>query len=275
VKPAGFDYYSPRTVEAAIALLRTHGEDGKVLAGGQSLVPTMAFRLAKPTALIDINRIAELDYCRVENGALRVGALTRHARFEREVTPGPLGRLLAGVAHHIAHTPIRSRGTMCGSLAHADPASEWCCVALSLNATMVAVGPAGERRIAAEDWFQSVFTTALRSDELLTEVQIARPGAEWRAGDFALAMCVALLRLQDGRIEAARLGLGGVAATPILATAAAASLVGRAPDEAAWSEAAEHAATCFEPSDDITASPDYRRDLVRAVVKRALRQAAA
>lgn len=284
MKPAAFDYHAPLTCEAALALLAVHGDEGKVLAGGQSLVPTMAFRLARPATLIDINRIAALDFCRVEAGVLRVGALARHAGFERAVEPGAVGRLLARVVGHIAHTPIRMRGTLCGSLAHADPASEWCCVALTLGASMIVASTAGERSIAAGDWFQSIFTTALRSDELLTEARFPLLGPAWRcgfnefsrrAGDFALAMCVAVLRIEDGIVVEARLGLGGVGSTPILAGDAAAALVGRVADEAGFAAAAEHAATCFEPTRDINASPEYRRDLVRAVVKRALRQACA
>ena len=138
LKPAAFAYHAPVSRADALALLAEHGVDGKVLAGGQSLVPTMAFRLARPTALIDINGIAALDFCRVEDGMLRVGALVRHSGFVPHVEPGPVGRLLADVMRTIAHTPIRTRGTFCGSLAHADPASEWCCLALTLGATMVA-----------------------------------------------------------------------------------------------------------------------------------------
>jgi carbon-monoxide dehydrogenase medium subunit len=284
VKPAAFDYHAPTTRAAALALLAEAGDDGKVLSGGQSLVPTMAFRLAKPAVLIDINRIAALDFCHAEGDVLRIGALTRHARFEAPVVPGPLGRLLAEVTHHIAHTPIRSRGTFCGSLSHADPASEWCCTALTLGATMVAASTTGERLVAAGDWFQSIFTTALRSDELLTEVRLPLLGDGWhcgfnefnrRAGDFALAMAVAVLRIEGGVIAEARIGLGGVGATPILAEAAAAGLAGQAPAEAVWAAAAELAANCFEPTEDINATPEYRRDLVRAVVKRALRSAVA
>jgi carbon-monoxide dehydrogenase medium subunit len=284
VKPAGFEYHAPLTTEAAVALLTALGEDGKVLAGGQSLVPTMAFRLARPGALVDINRIAALDFCLEEGGVLRVGALTRHARFEKPVAPGVLGRLLPEMARNIAHTPIRSRGTMCGSLAHADPASEWCCMALALGAVMVTRSQAGERHVPVQDWFRSVFTTALRPDELLAEVRLPALREPWRAGfnefnrragDFALAMCVALLRLEGGRVAEARLALGGVAATPILARDAALALTGRVPGEEAWQEAAALAANCFEPSEDATVAPEYRRDLVRAVVKRALRQAAA
>ena len=282
MKPAAFAYHAPQTKEAAVALLAEHGLEGKVLAGGQSLVPTMAFRLAKPAVLIDINGIKELDLCRVEGGRLRIGGLTRHTSFAASVEPGAVGRLLASVVRSIAHTPIRTRGTFCGSLAHADPASEWCCVALTLNATMVVASTAGEREVAAADWFQSIFTTALQHDELLVEARIPLLDSTWRcgfnefsrrAGDFALAMGVAALRMEGGVVAEARLGLGGVGSTPIMATDAAAALVGRVPDEAAFALAAAEAATCFEPTVDINASPEYRRDLVRAVVKRALRDA--
>jgi carbon-monoxide dehydrogenase medium subunit len=284
VKPAAFDYYAPLTTEAALALLAEHGEEGKILAGGQSLVPTMAFRLARPATLIDINRIASLDFCRADDEVLRIGALTRHARFETPFLPGPLGALLADVAHNIAHTPIRSRGTFCGSLAHADPASEWCCTALTLGATMVVANHVSERRVAVADWFQSLFTTALQPDELLTEARLPLRDESWRygfyefnrrAGDFALAMSVVALRLEGGVVREAQIGLGGVGTTPILAKDAAAALIGQAPGEAAWGIAAELAATCFEPTEDINASPEYRRDLVRAVTKRALRKAVA
>ncbi len=258
--------------------------EGKVLAGGQSLVPTMAFRLAKPTTLIDINDIADLDFCRVDGPVLRIGALARHASFAPAVEPGPVGRLLADIMGNIAHTPIRSRGTFCGSVAHADPASEWCCAVLTLGATMLVASTAGEHLIPVADWFQSIFTTALQHDELLLEIRIPLLDSAWRcgfnefsrrAGDFALAMCVARLRVEQGTVAEAILGLGGIDSTPILAVDAAAALIGRAPDEAAFAAAAELAATCFEPTVDVNATPDYRRDLVRAVTKRALRDACA
>ena len=282
MKPAAFAYHAPSTVKAALALLAEHGADGKVLAGGQSLVPTMAFRLARPATLIDINGLAELDLCRVESGQLRIGALARHARFDPAPEPGPVGRLLNRVVHDIAHTPIRSRGTFCGSLAHADPASEWCCTALALSATLVVARMGEQREVPAADWFQSIFTTALQPDELLVEARIPLLGPGWRcgfnefsrrAGDFALAMCIAVLRIENGMVAEARLALGGVASTPILAPVAA--LIGRAPDEAAFAAVAADAAACFEPTVDINASPEYRRDLVRATVKRALRDACA
>src|SRR5438874_198342 len=173
MKPAAFRYHAPKTVEQAVAMLaEVAAQDGRVLAGGQSLVPTMAFRLARPAHLVDINRVDGLDRLAVENGVLAIHACVRHAAFHRPVTDGPLGDLLAHVVRHIAHYPIRTRGTFCGSLANADPASEWCTVAVAVDAEMVARSARGTRVIAAQDFFDSIMTTELRDDELLTEVRL-------------------------------------------------------------------------------------------------------
>lgn len=282
MKAAAFDYHAPRTIEAALALLAEHGEEGRVLAGGQSLVPTMAFRMARPSVLVDINRIAGLDRLDSADGLLAIGALVRHARFEKPVVPGPLGALLADVAHHIAHAPIRQRGTFCGSLAHADPASEWCATALALDATMTLRGADGERIIAARDWFQGIMTTALQPGEILVRASLPLLGPEWRcgfaefarrAGDFALAMAVVVLRLDHGRVAEARIALGGIGGTPVLAGDAAALLLDHAPDTALIQTAADAAAADCEPQDDLHADAGYRRDLVRAMVRRALTKA--
>lgn len=284
MKPAAFAYFAPRSRAEAIALLGQHGDEGKVLAGGQSLVAAMNFRLARPSALIDINRLPGMAGITMEGGQLRLGALCRHARFEVPVAPGPVGALLPRVAACIAHTPIRARGTFGGSLSHADPASEWCCLALALGAEIVAEGPSGQRVIPAADFFTTIFTTALRQDELLTEIRLPLLGAGWgcgfaeysrRAGDFALAMAVVALRVEQGVIREARIGLGGVASTPIAAPAAVQALLGQRPDEAAFTAAAEAAAANCEPNGDIHGSSEYRRDLLRAMLRRALRQAAA
>src|SRR6516162_4986858 len=153
MKPVSFRYFAPRTVDDALDLLATHGEEGKILAGGQSLVPAMNFRLARPTSLIDINRIDALDYVREENGGLRVGALARHARFEAPVAGGAFAAFLPRVARHIGHLPIRSRGTFCGSVAHADPASEWCLLAATLDAEFVMVGRRGRCKVRPSEYF--------------------------------------------------------------------------------------------------------------------------
>lgn len=281
MKPAAFDYHAPESLDATLGLLRSHGEEARILAGGQSLVPTMAFRMAKPGVLVDINRIAALDYATPQGGTLAIGALARHARFEKRLVEGPLGRLLPEVARHIAHAPIRTRGTFCGSLAHADPASEWCATTLALGGTLVCASAEGRREVAADDWFQGVFTTALRQSEMLAEVRLPLLGADWRcgfaefsrrAGDFALTMAVVALRLEGGVVRQARIALGGIAGTPVLAPEAAALLVGAAFTEAAIARAAGLAAASCDPQDDIHAPAEYRRDLVRAMVRRALTQ---
>lgn len=277
MKPAAFDYLPARSIAEAVAALAR--PDAKVIAGGQSLVPMMNFRLARPALLVDINRIPGLDTIAEENGALAIGALVRHARLETPVCGGPLGALLPRIARHIAHAPIRTRGTFCGSLAHADPASEWCATALALDAVMVAEGPAGRRGIAARDFFQGLFTTALAPEELLVQARLPLMGPEWRcgfqefsrrAGDYALAMAVVALRLEGGgRIAAARIALGGVGGQPLRAARAEAVLV--AGGSAA--EAADAAAAEIDPQDDPQASAALRRDLVRAMVRRALAEA--
>ena len=282
MKAAAFDYHAPVTLEAALDLLAEHAEDGRVLAGGQSLVPTMAFRMARPSNLIDINRIPGLDRVEADGTRLHIGALARHARFEKPILPGPLGALLADVAHNIAHAPIRQRGTFCGSLAHADPASEWCATALALGAQMTARRAGGERIIAAQDWFRGIMATSLEPDEILVRVSLPTMSADWRcgfaefarrAGDFALAMAVVALRMDGARVAAARIALGGVGGTPVLAEDAARLLLGHEPDAALVQVVAEAAAAGCDPQDDLHADAEYRRDLVRAMVRRALSKA--
>jgi carbon-monoxide dehydrogenase medium subunit len=284
MKPAPFHYHAPRTVDEAVTLLAEYAaDDGRVLAGGQSLVPTMAFRLARPRHLVDINGVAGLDRLEVENGRLCIGATVRHAAFERPVADGPLGVLLAEVAQHIAHRPIRARGTFCGSIAHADPASEWCAVAACFDAEMMAVSTRGVRLISAPDYFKGLMTTALEDDELLAEVRLPmlRPDVCFgfcefsrRAGDFAIAMAVAIYRLQeDGAIAESRIAIGGAEAAPRRMVEAEYALKGRHPTSDSFVLAAELAAKVVEPLDDQHISAAYRRDLVRALVQRALEQA--
>ena len=284
MKPAPFDYRAPASAEEAVQLLAEVADDGKVLAGGQTLVAAMNFRLARPAVLIDINGIAEFDYVRNDSDVLRIGPLARHAAFETPVTDGVLGDLLPYVARHIAHYPIRTRGTFAGSLAHADPAAEWCLVARTLDAQMVATGVNGSRTIAAADFFQSILTTDLGDDEILAEVRLPVLGQGWRAGfaefarragDFALAMSLAAVRLADGRITDAKVGLGGVADRPVRASGAEQALIGEVPTPELFAAAAEMAATSADPTSDIHASADYRLDLTRAMVRRALERAVA
>lgn len=284
MKPALFTYHSPATVDAMLALLAEFGDDGKVIAGGQSLVPTMNFRLARPGHLFDLNGATELDFLRAEGGKLRIGALTRHAAFHRPVVDGPLGRLLADIAHHIGHYPIRQRGTFCGSVAHADPASEWCVVAATLEADIVARSRAGERVIKASEYFLGTFSTRLRPDELLTEIRLPLLDDSWhagfyefsrRAGDFAISMTLAALRIESGKVVDARLGVGGVEDRPRRIAEAEAALVGAAPDAAAFAQAADIVSRMVNPMNDPHATAAYRRDLVRATTLRALQRAVA
>jgi carbon-monoxide dehydrogenase medium subunit len=280
MKPAPFIRHVPRTVEQAVAALAEFApQDGRVLAGGQSLVPIMAFRMARPAHLIDINEVEGLDRLAVEAGVLAIGARVRHAAFHKPVVDGPLGALLSFVARHIAHYPIRMRGTFCGSLAHADPSSEWCLVAVTLGATLVAKSVRGERLIDVRDFLKGIMSTSLREDELLAEARLPLPPADTkfgfyefsrRAGDFAMAAALATYRVVDGVMTEARLGVGGAEASPRRIAEAEVLLNGRAPDIDAFRAAAEVAADAIDPLEDIQTTGEYRRDLVRAVTRRAL-----
>ena len=280
MKPAPFDWHAPTTLaEAAALLARLAPEDGRVLAGGQSLLPAMALRVARPPHLVDINRVAGLDVLAVEDGVLRIGAVVRHVAFEKPAAPGPLGALLAEVVRHIAHWPIRQRGTFCGSLCHADPAAEWPLVAVVLEAVMLAHSVRGDRRIAAADFLRGLLDTALAPDELLrgVEIPLLPPEARWgfvevsrRAGDFAQAMALVVLRLDaQGRIVTPRLGIGGVEAVPRRLATVEAMLEGQPPSAAIFAAAAEAAAEAVDPIEDAA----YRRALTLTVTLRALQQA--
>jgi len=285
MKPAPFQYHAPTTIDEAVqTLAEVAGEDGRVLAGGQSLVPIMAFRLARPGHLVDINGVAALRRLAVDGDRLSIGACVRHAAFHKPVVDGPLGRLLATVVRHIAHYPIRTRGTFCGSIAHADPASEWCVVAAALDADMIARRAGGTRTIPAQDFFRGIMTTALDEDEILVEVRLPILPADTRfgfyefnrrAGDFALAMALVTYRVEDGMISAARVAVGGVESQPRRIAQAEQVLAGRPPDRAAFEAAAAAVAAAVDPLDDATTSASYRRDLAQTVTRRALEQAAA
>jgi carbon-monoxide dehydrogenase medium subunit len=284
MKPAPFIRHVPRTLDQALKILASVApQDGRVLAGGQSLVPIMAFRLAKPAHLVDINEVEGLDSLASDGKTLRIGARVRHAAFHKSVVDNPLGKLLAFVARHIAHYPIRMRGTFCGSLAHADPSAEWCLVAATLGATMVAKSTRVGRLIAAGDYFQGIMSTALAEDELLCEARLpllaidAKFGFNEfnrRAGDFAMAAALVTYRLQGGKIADARVGVGGAEPSPRRMREAEAALNGQPPGDKAFRAAAEVAATAVEPLEDHQTNGEYRRDLVRAVVRRALEYSA-
>ena len=282
MKPAPFIRHAPKTLDEALTILADVApQDGRVLAGGQSLVPIMAFRLAKPAHLVDINEVAGLDTIASDGKALSIGACVRHAAFHKSDVDNPLGKLLTNVARHIAHYPIRMRGTFCGSLAHADPASEWCLTAATLDATIVAKSTRGERLLAAKDFFEGLMTTALADDELLVEARLPllAPDTKFgfnefsrRAGDFAIAATLVTYRLRGGFMTDVHVGVGGAEPSPRRMREAEAALNEQPPGDAAFRAAAEAAAAAVEPLEDHQTNGDYRRDLVRAVVRRALEQ---
>ncbi|MCC6847343.1 MAG: FAD binding domain-containing protein [Deltaproteobacteria bacterium] len=285
MKPPVFDYATPASLAEATDLLVRHAGDAKVLSGGQSLVPLLNMRLARPALLVDLARIADLDGVRADADGVAIGAMTRQRTVELSSEVRARHPLLHAGLQLIAHPQNRNQGTVGGSLAHADPAAELPALALALDATFDAVGPGGTRRIAAADFFLTYLTTALEAAEILTAVRFpmlpARTG--WsiqevarRHGDFALAGVVAIVGLAPaGAIASARLVLFGVGATPIRAAAAEALLVGGPADAASFGRAGARAAGDLEePLTDVHASADYRRDLARVLVGRALAEAA-
>jgi CO/xanthine dehydrogenase FAD-binding subunit len=284
MKPAAFEYHRPDDTDEALALLAEHGYDAKLLAGGQSLVPAMNFRLAQPAVLIDLNRIRPLDYVAQAGGGVRIGAMTRQAAVERSPVIAARAPLLAETLPFVAHAQIRNRGTVGGSIAHADPAGELGAVMLALGAIVHLRGPNGMRTVPAAEFYTGLFGTALEADEMLTEVEIpaAPPRAGWafeeisrRHGDYALAGLAAAVEVdEDGRCTAARIALLGVGDAPLLAHQAAAALIGQLPTEEAVRAAADAASQRdVDPPGDIHASPAYRRALTEVLVRRVLPRA--
>jgi carbon-monoxide dehydrogenase medium subunit len=282
MKPVDFDLHRPETLEEALALLAEHGDDGKVLAGGQSLVPLLNFRLARPRHLVDIGRIASLAQLRRTPDGLVVGTAVRHATAERSPGVASHSPLLAAALPHIAHPPIRARGTIGGSLAHADPAAELPSVAAALDATFVAASVRGRREIAAADFFRSHLTTALEPDELLVEIRFpaASPstGAAFqevgrRRGDFALVGVAVQITAQGGVITDARICFSGVAATPFRCADAERELRGRPVTEETLRSAVNAVRDVVRPSRDLHATADYRRHVAGILLARAVRDA--
>jgi carbon-monoxide dehydrogenase medium subunit len=272
-------------VQEAVSLLERYGEGAKILAGGQSLVPLLNMRLARPAVLIDLNRVSELDYVREEDGEIAIGAMTRKRAVERSETVRSRQPLLHAATLLVAHPQIRTRGTVGGSLAHADPAAEYPAVAVATDAKLRVAGPAGERTIAARDFFVSYLTTALDPSEVLTEVRFPSVGSDtgWsvqevsrRHGDFAMAGAVAAASLdRRGRFSRARLVLFGVGATPLQARRAEDLLTGEAPRRELFEEAARTVTEEVEaPLSDLHASAEYRRHLAGVLSRRALAEAA-
>ena len=286
MKPAAFEYHAPRSVEEALSLLREHQDEAKVLAGGQSLVPAMNFRLARPAVLVDIAHLPGLD--RIDDSDpdhVTVGSRVRHLDLEHNTVAGPLGRLFSQAGRWVGHYPIRVRGTFGGSLAHADPAAEWCALACALDAEMHCRSADGSRVVSVGEFFEGwAFTTSLAPDELLMDVRLRRLGDSWgvgvaefarRWGDFAIVLAIAAVERDGDRIADTRIALGGVAGAPVRASNAEAALNGRPATAETVAAAAQAAAEEVDPTGDIHGSADYRRDLVRAMVTRALDRALA
>jgi len=286
VKPAPFDYRRPETLDEALGIFAELGSDAKALAGGQSLVPAMNFRLARPEVLVDLNRLDPLAYIHeVADGGLRIGAMTRQRAAERSPVIGRRALLLAEAMPWVAHPQIRNRGTMGGSLAHADPAAELPAVMLALDAQFVLRSSTASRTVPAQDFFTGILSTALEPEELFTEVQIPPPALRTgvafmelarRHGDFALVgVAVALTLNERGDCNSARIVLLSVGDGPVLASRASNALIGSVATPARIEEAARVAAeTDIDPPSDIHASSAYRRQLAKVLVRRALTKAA-
>jgi carbon-monoxide dehydrogenase medium subunit len=284
VKPAPFDYVAPRTAEEAVGLLAAAGGDAQVLAGGQSLMLELNFRTRRPSVLVDINRVAGFSLLDVADETVRVGPLVRHRRFESPVVDGPLGLLLARVARHIAHPPIRARGTMLGSLAYAHPAAEWPAVAVTLDAELDLLGLDGLRTVSAGDFFTGPFTTLRPPTELLVEArlpllppdaQVAIVEHRRTKASFAEVAVVAVVTVHDGLVSTARLGLINAADRPLRAYAAERFLIGRPVAGFTFADAGQVAALeDAEPIGRPHASVEYQRQAVAVLVQRALEEAA-
>lgn len=280
--PAAFDYHAPTSISEAVHLLQQHGYDAKILAGGQSLIPAMRFRLSTPAVLIDIKNIDGLEYVREENGQLLIGAMTREATLE-EVLEGLSGYdLLADAVRVIADPLVRNLATVGGNIAHADPANDHPAVMLAYNATIVAQGPNGQRTIAIDDFFVDLFTSALETEELLTEIQIPTPvsgsgGAyvkfERKVGDYAVGAVAVQLTMSGGVCTAARVALTNLSSVPMRVAGAEQALVGQTITDEVVEQAGQASANECDPSEDLRGTVAYKRDLARILTKRAIRKA--
>jgi aerobic carbon-monoxide dehydrogenase medium subunit len=282
VKPAPFTYHRADGVAQAVALLADLGDEAKLLAGGLSLVPMMNFRLARPSALVDISRIGGLSYLRAGQDGLRIGALTTHRAVEtwRDASARPGFGVLPRAARFIGHYPIRARGTFGGSIAHSDPASEWCLLAVLLEALIVVTGPSGTRMIEIAEFFQGYYETALEPDEMVTEIWFPRPApaaalTEFavRQGDFAIVSAAVRLDVADGVCRGGRVVLGGVG--PLPAVVDASPLDDQPATTATWEAMGAHAAAQIDPPADTHGDAAYRRRLAATLVTRALAEACA
>jgi carbon-monoxide dehydrogenase medium subunit len=284
MKPAPFEYVAVDSVAAAVAALERHDGNARCLAGGQSLVALLNMRLLRPSAIVDLNRVPGLDDIRLDDGHVRIGALTRYATLERSPIVAEHLPLLAHAIPFVGDRQVRNRGTLGGALCHADPSGEMALVAITLGASCEVVGPAGTRRIAAEDFFQGAYTTALGPADVLVGVSFPAHAAATvavveharRHGDFAVVSVAALGERAPGATwRRMRIGLGGVSDRPVLAAAAASAVEGTRLPPSAIRAAGEAAATAVDPSSDVRASAAYRRHLVPIFVERALERLAA
>jgi len=281
--PPSFEYLRPKTVPEAVAMLQQHGDEAKILSGGQSLIPMMKLRLARPGVLIDINRISGLSYVKEEGGYLKIGGLTREAEMESSPLVRSKYPILLDTAHVIADPQVRNMATVGGNLAHGDPANDHPATMVALGAQVIATGPKGERVIPIEDFFVSLFATALQHEEILTEIRIPVPAArsggayfklERKVGDFATAAVAAQLTLDEkGVCQSVGIGLTNVGPTPVKARKAEEFLRGKKPDESNIAQAAQLAADESTPSPDLRGPVEYKKGLVKELTKRALTRA--
>lgn len=280
--PAPFDYHAPDTLDEAIALLGRLGDTAKILAGGQSLIPAMRFRLASPEVLVDIGRIRDLAYVEERGDHLAIGAMTREHALEAVPVVAKSYPLLHDTAKVIADPVVRNKATVGGNLAHADPANDHPATMLAYGARVIARGAKGTRTIAIDDLFTGLFETSLAPGEILTEIQIPKPGKhaggaylkiERKVGDYAVAAIAVQLEMAGAAIQSIRIGLTNVSPTPIRAKNAEAALTGKPPNDAALEAAGQAAAAECNPSADLRGQVDYKRDLVRVLTKRAVRRA--
>lgn len=281
--PPAFEYLRPKTVPEAIALLQQHGDDAKILSGGQSLIPMMKLRLARPSHLIDINRISGLAYIKEDGGFLKIGGLTREADVEASAVVGQKYPILLDTATVIADPQVRNLATVGGNLAHGDPANDHPATMIALGAQVVATGAKGERVIPIDSFFKSLFETDLKHDEILTEIRIPVPlpksgGAyfklERKVGDFATAAVAVQLTLDgSGAVQKIGIGMTNVGPTPLRAKKAEAALTGKKPDQATIEQAAKLAADESQPSADLRGPAEYKRGLIKEFTKRAIAKA--
>jgi carbon-monoxide dehydrogenase medium subunit len=280
--PAAFDYRAPTSLEEALGLLAERGDDAKIMAGGQSLIPLLKLRFAQPALVIDIGRLPSMAGIARHNGHLTIGALARHVDIERNADLPKLCPILVDTVHWISDPLVRNRGTMAGSVCHADPSGDWGSVMLALDANIVARSKSGERVIPAASFFQGPFTTALKPDEIVTEIRIPMPkgpagGAynklERKVGDFATVAVAVHVELSGGKIAKAGIGLTAVGETNIKAAAAEKALAGHEPTDELIAEAARLASEAAHPKDDIRGTAAYKKDVVRVYVQRGLKTA--